>query len=145
LRGKQLFLIFLIYLLLNSHYQTIQSITSEHNYLIYKDDFEDFEINDWFMNPSDQYDKGKWSIVMHEGNNVLSLEGNMDAHLKKDVDSLVQGVSEDFISVNNGKVNFPSIEDIRKNYSEYLENTEFSKYEDQMDPIIGFSEDGSIG
>ena len=70
---------------------------------------------------------------------------NIEAHLKKDVDSLVQGVSEDFISVNNGKVNFPSIEDIRKNYSEYLENTEFSKYEDQMDPIIGFSEDGSIG
>ena len=70
---------------------------------------------------------------------------NIEAHLKKDVDSLVQGVSENFISVNNGKVNFTSIEDMRKNYSEYLENTEFSKYEDQMDPIIGFSEDGSIG
>jgi len=60
----------------------MQRNTSEHNYLIYKDDFEDFKINDWFMNPSDQDNKGTWSIVIHEGNNVLSLEGNMDAQPK---------------------------------------------------------------
>lgn len=70
---------------------------------------------------------------------------NVEAHLNNNADYLVQGVSKDFISVNNGKVNFPSIEELRKNYSNYLESTEFSLYEDQMDPIIGFSDDGSIG
>ena len=76
---------------------------------------------------------------------IILHKKNIKAHLKKDVDYIVQDVSEDFISVNNGEVNFPSIEDLKMEYFEYLENTQFSQYEDQMEPIIGFSDDGSIG
>lgn len=60
---------------------------------------------------------------------------NIEAHLNRDPNYLVQ----------YARAYFPTIEDLRENYSDYLENYEFSKYEDDIEPIVGFSNDGSIG
>jgi len=68
----------------------------------------------------------------------------IEAHLGKDVDFLVKYVSEDFMSVNNGRISYPSIEDLRNSFNSYLSNTEFSSYRDLTEPVIGFSDDGSI-
>jgi hypothetical protein len=58
---------------------TIVGSTAEHNFLIFRDNFEDFNVENWLMQSTDPADEGTWSIVLHEGNNVLSLQGNMDA------------------------------------------------------------------
>ena len=68
----------------------------------------------------------------------------IEAHLEKDVEFLVSNVSEDFMSINNGVINYPTINEMRETFQEYLDNTEFTVYRNLSEPIIGFSNDGSI-
>lgn len=68
----------------------------------------------------------------------------IEAYFTKDVDFLLKNISSDFMSVNSGKITFPSLEEMRESFTQYLDNTEFMKYVDLCDPIIGFSGDGSI-
>ena len=75
---------------------------------------------------------------------VILHRKEIEAHFTKDVDFLLKNVSSDFMSVNGGKISFPSVEEMRESFTLYLDNTEFSKYVDLCDPIIGFSGDGSI-
>jgi len=69
---------------------------------------------------------------------------SIEAHLVKDVDFLVKDVSEGFMSVNNGRISYPTVEELRSSFTGYLSNTEFSSYRDLSEPVIGFSDDGSI-
>ncbi len=66
------------------------------------------------------------------------------AHRIRDVDFFVKDIAEDYFSVGNGEINHPKKEEIFERFSNYLNNTEFREYKDLQDPIIGFSEDGSI-
>lgn len=68
----------------------------------------------------------------------------IEAHLIKDVDFLVKDVSKDFMSVNNGEINYPTLNKMRDSFNEYLDNTEFTVYRDLCEPIIDFSEDRSV-
>jgi hypothetical protein len=68
----------------------------------------------------------------------------IEAHLNSDVDFFVQNLSGDFMSVSNGEIDYPTKEEIRSNFSSYLNNTMFSEYADLREPIIGFSKDGSV-
>lgn len=68
----------------------------------------------------------------------------IEAHFTKDVDFLLKNISSDFMSVNGGKITFPTLEEMRESFTMYLDKTEFTKYVDLCDPIIGFSGDGSI-
>ena len=68
----------------------------------------------------------------------------IEAHLEKDVEFLVSNVSEDLMSINNGVINYPTINEMRETFQEYLDNTEFTVYRNLSEPIIGFSNDGSI-
>jgi hypothetical protein len=61
--------------------------------------------------------------------------------MEKDVETLMDGVSENFISVNNGRINYPSLKDMRNSFTNYFDNTEFLSYIDLNEPIIGFSDD----
>ena len=71
-------------------------------------------------------------------------KSTIDAHWNKNIDFFTQDLSEDFISVINGEIRKPTKEEIRTNFSNYLENTTFIEYKDLQEPIIGFSKDGSI-
>lgn len=68
----------------------------------------------------------------------------IDAHLNKDVDFFVQDYPEDFYSVSRGEILRPSKEDFRTMLSRYLNNATFTEYRDLCEPVIGFSQDGSL-
>jgi len=76
---------------------------------------------------------------------ILELHQKLiEAHLKKDPNFFTQGFSDDFISVRNGEISEPSTQEILANIKDYINNTTFSEYRDVREPIIGFSNDGSI-
>jgi hypothetical protein len=76
---------------------------------------------------------------------ILELHrSTIDAHLNNDVDFLVQNLSDGFMSVSNGEIEYPTEEELRSEFSSYLNNTTFSEYADLREPIIGFSRDGSV-
>ncbi len=76
---------------------------------------------------------------------ILALhQALIDAHLNKDVDFFVRDLSEDYMSISHGEILKPTKEEIRVTYDSYLNNTEFTEYRDLCEPIIGFSQDGSI-
>jgi hypothetical protein len=66
------------------------------------------------------------------------------AHLNNDVEFFVQDIADDYIAVSFGEIRKPSIEEIRSQFTNYLTNTIFTKYEDIHEPIIKFSKDGSL-
>ncbi len=68
----------------------------------------------------------------------------IDAHWKKDIDFFVRDISEDYMTVSNGEIQRPTLEDIRSRFSSYLINTTFTEYRDVAEPIIGFSKDGFL-
>ena len=76
---------------------------------------------------------------------ILSLhrEG-IRAHFDKDTGFFIRDISDDYFSVGGGKIRHPSREDIEKNFRDYLTSTTFSRYEDLEEPVIGFSDDGSL-
>ena len=79
------------------------------------------------------------------GSEILELHKSaIEAHLNKDVDFLVQDLSDGFVSVSNGEIEYPTGEELRSSFSSYLNNTTFSQYTDLREPIIGFSKDGSL-
>ncbi len=68
----------------------------------------------------------------------------IDAHWDKNVEFMVQDIAEDYMSVSNGEIRHPTKEDIRALFTSDLTNTTFSEYKDLREPIIGFSDDGSV-
>ena len=76
---------------------------------------------------------------------ILNLhKTGINAHLIKDIDFFTKDISDDYFSVNNGEIRHPTKEEITRQFTRYLNNTEFDKYEDIQEPIIGFSEDGTL-
>ncbi len=69
---------------------------------------------------------------------------NIDAHLNKNVDIYIQDISENYLSVSNGEIHKPTIEEIKAQFTNYLNNTTFKEYKDLCESIIGFSDDGSL-
>ena len=66
------------------------------------------------------------------------------AHLEKDAGFFTRDLSPGYFSVGNGVIRHPSAEAIDIQFRDYLGNTEFSDYRDLEDPVIGFSDDGSL-
>ena len=66
------------------------------------------------------------------------------AHWNKDVTFFNKNISEDYVSVSRGEIRQPSKDEIESNFSNYLDNTTFLEYRDLQEPIIGFSDDGSV-
>ena len=76
---------------------------------------------------------------------ILTLhQKTIDAHWSKDVDFIVQDLSEDYFSVSDGEIRMPKKDEIRSTFDSYLNNTTFSEYRDLREPIIGISKDGSM-
>lgn len=66
------------------------------------------------------------------------------AHWNKDIDFFTKDIAKDYFSVNNGEIRHPTKSAITTQFSNYLNNTTFSSYKDLQEPIIGFSEDGTL-
>jgi hypothetical protein len=76
---------------------------------------------------------------------ILELHrAGIQAHLDGDVAFFTKDISPDYFSVGNGEIRYPTLEEIDSNFSEYLGSTKFSRYEDLIDPVIGFSDDGTL-
>ena len=76
---------------------------------------------------------------------ILELhKSSIEAHLNKNTDFFVQNLSDGFMTVSNGEIDYPTREEIRSRFSDYLNSTTFSEYTDLQEPIIGFSTDGSM-
>ena len=65
-------------------------------------------------------------------------------HFEKRADEFVAQLSDNFISVNRGEVTSPSREDNQKRFQAYFDAVEFVKWDDLKEPIISFSEDGTM-
>ncbi len=67
-----------------------------------------------------------------------------DYHFGKDSIAFANQMAENFISVNRGVISQPTIQDNISRYHGYFSAVEFIQWDDMRDPIIRFSDDGSI-
>jgi len=54
----------------------------KYDYLIINEDFEELNLDNWKITQTDTENQGEWSILLHEGSNVLSLQRGLDAQLR---------------------------------------------------------------
>jgi hypothetical protein len=67
------------------------------------------------------------------------------AHLTNDPAVCVPVLSERFASVKDGEITYPGREEMMAGLTDYITNTTFSEYRDLQEPLIGLSEDGTVG
>lgn len=67
------------------------------------------------------------------------------AHLTNDPALSVQNLSENFASVKDGEITFPYRDEVLSGITDYISDTTFSEYRDLQEPVIGLSEDGTVG
>lgn len=67
-----------------------------------------------------------------------------DYHFNKDSIAFANQLSENFISVNKGKISTPKQSETISRYHGYFSSVEFLKWDNVSDPIIKFSDDGSM-
>lgn len=80
-----------------------------------------------------------------EKNKIITLHNlQRSYHLHKDSISFANQMSDHFISVNKGKISQPKKSETLTRYNRYFSAVEFLKWDDIADPIISFSEDGSL-
>lgn len=65
-------------------------------------------------------------------------------HFNDNAEEFAQQMSEDFISVNRGMVSQPTRSENIERFGAYFKSVTFSKWDDVAEPIIRFSEDGSL-
>ncbi len=67
-----------------------------------------------------------------------------DYHFEKDSINFASQLSDNFISVNRGIIDKPKREETISRYNGYFSSVEFVKWDDVSEPIIKFSDDGSL-
>lgn len=76
---------------------------------------------------------------------ILDLHrAEIQAHWDKDVDFFVRDISENYVAVAGGEISPRTVDQIRAQFSSYLNNTTFSEYRDLAEPLVGLSKDGSL-
>ena len=66
---------------------------------------------------------------------------NIKAHLNGDVDFILADQAPDFWVMQEGEITYPTLEEQRTRFTNYLQNTTFHEYSSLMTPVIEFSED----
>ncbi len=67
-----------------------------------------------------------------------------DYHFGKDAAAFANQLSSDFISVNRGLIHQPQLEETVSRYRNYFSSVEFLMWDDVSEPIVRFSDDGSM-
>lgn len=77
---------------------------------------------------------------------ILELhEAQRKAHFKKDIAFFAHhSNTEDFIEVNRGLVRKPKPSEIAVRFENYFNSVDFIKWDDVTNPIISFSDDGTM-
>lgn len=65
-------------------------------------------------------------------------------HFNKDSLAFANQLSDNFISVNRGEITKPKKGETISRYHNYFSSVEFHKWDDETEPIIRFSDDGSL-
>ena len=63
---------------------------------------------------------------------------------ERQIKNIIDDLGEGFFSMSEADIAYPTKEDHRKRFTEYLNATTFTEYTSLMEPEIGFSDDGSI-
>ena len=83
--------------------------------------------------------------IENETANILKLHhAQRDYHFNKDSIAFANQLSKNFISVNRGEISSPTKEATITRYNSYFSSVEFVKWDDVLEPIIKFSDDGSM-
>jgi len=83
--------------------------------------------------------------IADEKATILKLHNNQRSyHFKKDSIAFANQLSENFISVNKGKISTPKNKETVSKYNGYFSAVEFLKWDDVSEPIVRFSDDGSM-
>lgn len=83
--------------------------------------------------------------IEKERQTILSmLQTERKAHFEKNVDLFVSEFVDSMISINKGKVSKLSIEQNKKRIEPYFGSVKFIKWDDVAEPVIKFSDDGSL-
>ena len=72
------------------------------------------------------------------------LQTERKAHLDRNVDLFIAEFADGMISVNKGKVSADTKDAHKKRIGKYFGSVQFAKWDDTAEPIIRFSEDGSL-
>lgn len=67
-----------------------------------------------------------------------------DYHFNKDSIAFAKQLSKNFISVNRGIISSPEQRETISRYHRYFSSVDFLKWDDVSDPVIKFSNDGSM-
>lgn len=67
-----------------------------------------------------------------------------DYHFNKNSGAFVNQFSDNFISVNKGEITYPKREKSLMQFNRYFSSVTFIKWDDEVPPIIKFSDDGSM-
>ncbi|MEL6194991.1 MAG: hypothetical protein AAFR66_23240 [Bacteroidota bacterium] len=67
-----------------------------------------------------------------------------DYHVEKKAEPFAAMMSDQMISVNRGAINRPTYEENVNRFSSYFNAVSFQKWDDLSEPVIRFSEDGSL-
>ena len=82
---------------------------------------------------------------VREKADILELHNlQRDYHFNKDSLAFVNQLSDDFISVNRGEITQPERAETLARYHAYFSSVEFVKWDDLTEPIVKFSDDGSM-
>ena len=80
-----------------------------------------------------------------EKKTILSmLQTERKAHFDRNVDLFMSEFAEGMISVNKGDVDTATKEMNKERIGKYFESVQFIKWDDTAEPIIRFSDDGSL-
>ena len=80
-----------------------------------------------------------------EEHEILQLEASQKAfHFSKNARSFTDLFSDHFLTINKGIVGSPTRTISFEKFDRYFKNTEFVKWDDRKQPIIRFSDDGSV-
>ena len=86
------------------------------------------------------------SADLEQEKNIISgmLKTERKAHFDRDVDLFMSEFADSMISVNKGVVTAPTKEEHKKRIGNYFGSVQFIKWDDTAEPIIRFSDDGSL-
>ena len=90
-------------------------------------------------------DKAKSVSLEKERDKILELhKAQRGFHFNKDSIAFANQLSKNFISVNRGVIHSPSKTETLSRYHGYFSAVEFVKWDDVSNPVIRFSDDGSL-
>ena len=80
-----------------------------------------------------------------EKQTILSmLQTERKAHFDRNADLFISEFADSMISVNKGVVSAPTKEQQKERIGKYFGSVQFIKWDDTADPVIRFSDDGSL-